>query len=76
MFNIRYSARQINTILALKMVPLDVQVLLHWLVLYVVALPINDGLQPPHQRLNEVQQVLPPLKSCSKSDFMDKFAST
>jgi hypothetical protein len=76
LFNKKYSARKINTILALKRVPLDVRVLLQWLVLYVVALPINDGLQRPHQRLNEDQQVPPPFKSCSKSDFMDKFAST
>ncbi len=39
--------------------PLDV--LLLRLVLYVVALPTGDGLQPPHQGLHEVHQVLPPL---------------
>jgi hypothetical protein len=32
--------------------PLDVLSL--WLVLYVVALPIGDGLQHPHQGLHEV----------------------
>jgi hypothetical protein len=40
----------------------------------VVALPISDGLQHPHQGLHEVLQVLPLLKSCSKSDFGEKFA--
>jgi hypothetical protein len=56
--------------------PLDVcTVLTLWLVLYVVALPIGDGLQHSHQGLHEVLQLLPPLKSCSKSDFRKKFAN-
>jgi hypothetical protein len=42
----------------------------------VVALPIADGLQHPHQGIHEVLQVLPPLKSCSKSDFRGKFVNT
>ncbi len=46
--------------------PLDV--LLFWLVLFVVAFPIGDGLQPPQQGLHEVHQVFPPLKSRSKRD--------
>ncbi len=54
--------------------PLDV--LLLWLVLYVVALPIGDGLQHPHQALHEVLQVHPPRESCSESDFREKFANT
>jgi hypothetical protein len=41
----------------------------------VLALPSGDGLQPPRQGLHEVDQVLPPLKSCSKRDFADKFAA-
>jgi hypothetical protein len=45
-----------------------------FLVLSLVANPISDGLQPPHQGLHEVYQVLPPLKSCTKGDFVDKFA--
>jgi hypothetical protein len=47
-----------------------------WLVLYVVALPIGDGLQHPHQGPHEVLQVLPLLKSYSKSDFKEEFANT
>jgi hypothetical protein len=35
----------------------------------VVGLPIGNGLHHPHQALHEVLQVLPPRKSCSKSDF-------
>jgi hypothetical protein len=35
----------------------------------VVALPIGDDLQRPHQGIHEVLQVLPPLKSFSKNDF-------
>jgi hypothetical protein len=54
--------------------PLDVRLL--WLALYMVALPTGDGLRPPHQGLHEVHQVLAPLKSCLKSDFIDKFADT
>ncbi len=46
-----------------------------WLVLYLVALFIGDGLQHPHQGLYEVLQVLLPLISCSKSDFREKFAN-
>jgi hypothetical protein len=42
----------------------------------VVSLLIGDGLQHPHQGLHEVLQVFPPLKSCSKSDFREKFANT
>ncbi len=45
-----------------------------WLVLYEVALPVGDDLQPPHQGLLEVLQVILPLKSCSKCDFREKFA--
>jgi hypothetical protein len=51
--------------------PLDVVLL--WKVFYVVALPIGDGLQPPHQGLHGVHHVLPPLKSCSKSDLIERF---
>jgi hypothetical protein len=40
----------------------------------VAALPIGDGQQHPHQGLHEVLQVLLPLKSCTKSDFREKFA--
>jgi hypothetical protein len=41
----------------------------------VVALPIGDGLQPPQQGLHEIHQVFRPLNSCSKYDFIDKFAA-
>jgi hypothetical protein len=41
----------------------------------VVALPIGDDLQPPHQEPHEVHEVVPPLKSCSKSDFINKLAN-
>jgi hypothetical protein len=42
-------------------------VLLLWLVLYVVALPISDGLPPPQQGRHEAHQVLPPLDlTCSR----------
>jgi hypothetical protein len=44
-------------------------------VLSLVALPIGDGLQPPHQGLHGVHQVFHTIQSCLKSDFMDKFAS-
>jgi hypothetical protein len=54
--------------------PLDVLSL--WLVLYVIALPTGDGLQHPHQGLHEVLQVLPPIKSWSKSDYREKFVNT
>ncbi len=53
---------------------LDVALL--WLVLYVVALPISDGPQPLYQGLCQVDQVILPLKSCSKSDFTYKFAES
>jgi hypothetical protein len=51
-------------------------VLILWLVLYVVALPISDGLHPPDHGLYEVHQLLPPLKSCLKSNFIYKFADS
>jgi hypothetical protein len=37
---------------------------------------LPSPLQHPRQGLHEVLQVLPPLKSCSKSDFREKFANT
>jgi hypothetical protein len=46
-----------------------------WLELNVAALPFGDDMQPPWQVLQEVHQVLPSLKSWSKRDFTDKFAS-
>ncbi len=49
--------------------PLDVVLL--WLLLYVVGLPTGNGLQPLHQGPHEVHHVLPPLKSCSKIDFKE-----
>jgi hypothetical protein len=48
-----------------------VQLLL--LILYVVAHPIGDGLQPSRHGLHEVHQAPHPLKSCSKHDFTDMF---
>ncbi len=48
-------------------------VLLLWLDFYVAVLANGDDLQPPYQGFHEVHQVLPPLKSCSKSDFKDNF---
>jgi hypothetical protein len=44
--------------------PLDVPIL--WQVLYVVALPIGDGLQHPYQGLHKVLQLLPPLNLVQK----------
>jgi hypothetical protein len=58
--------------LILKPDPLDV--LLLWIVLYVVVLPIG-GPQHPQQGPHEVHQVVFPLKSCSKRDFTDKLAA-
>ncbi len=43
-----------------------------WLVLHVVAHPIDDGLQRPRQGLHEVYQVPHPLKSCLKFNFSEK----
>jgi hypothetical protein len=54
----------------------QLDVLSLWLVLYVVALPIGNGLQHPHQGLHEVLQVILPLESYSKSDFREKLEIT
>jgi hypothetical protein len=54
----------------------QLDVLSLWLVLYVVALPIGNGLQHPYQGLHEVLQVILPLETYSKSDFREKLEIT
>jgi hypothetical protein len=50
--------------------PLDV--LLFWLVLHVVALSIDDGVQPPYQGLHEFYRYFLLSNLVQKSDFIDK----